>query len=137
MLRLFGVFFVLTYLLSTFASAAFLQSNSNPEGIQVYQKNLSARPDNKKQLAEDINRYHEADDIWDTLRSEFSLNHYESNPVVQDKIEWYMENQDFLRRSAMRAAPYLYYILQQIRIRLFTNWGSWQRDRHKRLDLLF
>lgn len=89
----------------------------NPEGIQVYQKNAHLLPEHRQKVAEDISRYHHADNIWDVLRDEFSLPHYEDHPAVQDKIEWYMNNQDFLLRSANRAAPYLYYIMQQIKKR--------------------
>ena len=34
-------------------------------------------------------------------------------PGVQAQIDWFMQHQDFLMNSAERAAPYLYYILQQ------------------------
>ncbi len=89
----------------------------NGEGIQVYQKNIHLSPEHKQKLADDISRYRNADNLWDVLREEFTLPHYEDNPVVQAKIEWYMNNQDYLLRSASRAAPYLYYILQQVRKR--------------------
>jgi len=89
---------------------------SNNEGIQVYKKNVHLSPEHKQKLADAITRYHNADNIWDVLREEFSLDHEENNPAVQEKIEWYMNNQDYLLRSASRAAPYLYYILQQVRI---------------------
>lgn len=90
---------------------------SNLEGIQIYQKNIYLSAEHKQKLAEDISRYHHADNIWDVLREEFTLAHYEDNPFVQDKIDWYMHNQDYLLRSATRAAPYLYYILQQVKKR--------------------
>lgn len=89
----------------------------NGEGIQVYQKNIHLSAEHKQKLADDISRYQNADNLWDVLREEFTLPHYEDNPVVQAKIEWYMNNQDYLLRSASRAAPYLYYILQQVRKR--------------------
>lgn len=92
-------------------------SPPNIEGIQVYQKNLHLSEEHKQNLAEDIDRYHNADDMWDLLRSEFTLPHYEDNPQVQEQIEWFLNNQDFLSRSATRAAPYLYYISQQVRKR--------------------
>ena len=63
--------------------------------------------EHKQKLAEDISRLSRADNLWDVLRDEFSLSHYENTPAVQEKIEWYMNNQDFLLRSATRAAPYL------------------------------
>lgn len=86
------------------------------EGIQTYQKNIHLTPE-KQSLVDDISRYRNADNLWDVLREEFTLPHYEDNPLVQAKIEWYMNNQDYLLRSANRAAPYLYYILQQIKKR--------------------
>jgi membrane-bound lytic murein transglycosylase D len=87
------------------------------EGIQVYQKNIHLISEHKQKLADDITRYRNADNLWDVLRDEFALPHYEEAPAVQEKIEWYMNNQDFLLRSASRAAPYLYYILQQVKKR--------------------
>lgn len=95
---------------------SFVFANSvNNEGIQVYQKNLHFSPERKKNLAKDINRYHHADDIWDKLRRQFSLPHYEDNPMVQEKIEWFLNHQDYLLHSMTRAAPYLYFILQQVK----------------------
>lgn len=91
--------------------------SANFEGIQVYQKNLQASPDHVQQLANDVTRYRNADNLWDALREDFTLNHYENVPAVQEKIDWYMNNQDFLLRAASRAAPYLYYILQQAKQR--------------------
>jgi membrane-bound lytic murein transglycosylase D len=88
-----------------------------PEGIKQYQHNVHTDPEHKRKLAADISRYRNADNLWDVLRDEFSLSHYENNPLVQEKIDWYMNNQDFLLRSVSRAAPYLYYILQQVKKR--------------------
>ncbi|OGT63812.1 MAG: hypothetical protein A3E85_05175 [Gammaproteobacteria bacterium RIFCSPHIGHO2_12_FULL_45_12] len=90
---------------------------SNVEGIRVYQKNARLSPEHKQKLAEAIDDYRNADNIWDVLRDEFTLSHDESSPLVQDKIAWYMRNRKFLERSANRAAPYLYYILQQVKKR--------------------
>jgi hypothetical protein len=89
----------------------------NAEGIQIYQNNVHLSPEHKAKLADDITRYRNADNLWDVLRDEFTLAHYENSPAVQAKIEWYMNNQDYLLRSASRAAPYLYYILQQVKKR--------------------
>ena len=89
----------------------------SPEGIQVYQKNVHLSPEHKQKLADDITRYRNADNLWDVLRDEFSLPHYEESYAVQAKIEWYMNNQDYLLRTASRAAPYLFYISQQVRKR--------------------
>lgn len=100
-----------------FINTTLLASPSNIEGIQIYQKNIHLSPERKEKLAADIDRYNNADNLWDALRQEFTLPHYEDNPRVQAQIEWFMNNQDFLYRSAMRASPYLYYILQQVRKR--------------------
>lgn len=86
----------------------------NPVGIQVYQRSIHETP---AKLESDIERYRNADNLWDVLREEFSLPHYETNPMVQEKINWYMRNQAYLLRATSRAAPYLYYILQQVKIR--------------------
>jgi membrane-bound lytic murein transglycosylase D len=88
---------------------------SYSEGIQVYQKILP--PEHKQKLADDIIRYRHADNLWDILRDEFALPHYENHPAVQEKIVWYMNNQDYLLQVASRAAPYLYYISQQLKKR--------------------
>lgn len=90
---------------------------SNPEGIQIYQKNMHLSAEHKQNLAADIHRYHHADNIWDSLRQEFTLPHYEDNPLVQEQIEWFLNHQDFLMHSTSRAIPYLYYISQQVKKR--------------------
>lgn len=88
-----------------------------PEGIQVYQKNMHLSAEHKQKLAADIYRYQNADDMWDELRHDFILPHHEDNPAVQEQIAWFLNHQDYLIRSATRAAPYLYFILQQVRKR--------------------
>ena len=89
----------------------------NTAGMRVYQNAPRLTEEHRQTLAEDINRFKEADDLWDVLRDEFSIPHYENNALVQEKIEFYMNNQDFLLRSVSRAAPYLYYILEQVKSR--------------------
>lgn len=92
-------------------------ASPSTEGIQVYHKNLHLSPEHKQKLADDITRYRNANNLWDNLREEFSLPHYEDSPAVQEKINWFMNNQDYLLRSASRAAPYLFYISQQVKKR--------------------
>lgn len=88
------------------------------EGIQDYHKNIHLSEERKQTLAEDLHRYQNgSSNMWDIVRSEFSLPHYEENPEVQEQIEWFLNNQDFLLRAATRAGPYLYYISQQVRKR--------------------
>jgi membrane-bound lytic murein transglycosylase D len=91
---------------------------ANPsDGLRTYQNAPALTEEHKQNIAEDISRFKQADNLWDVLRDEFSLPHYENNPLVQEKIEFFMNNQDFLMRSVNRAAPYLYYILQQVKKR--------------------
>jgi membrane-bound lytic murein transglycosylase D len=106
------IFWSLSFIITQFANAA-----GNQEGIQTYQNNVHSNPEHKQKLADDITRYRTAENIWDILRKEFSLSHYDNKHAVQVKIEWYMNNQDYLLRAAGRAAPYLYYILQQVKKR--------------------
>jgi membrane-bound lytic murein transglycosylase D len=94
-----------------FTSLAFALPNL--EGIQIYHKDVHLIPELKQGLQDDIDRYRNADDIWNTLRQEFVLDHFENDPAVQAQIEFFLQHQDFLLNSANRAAPYLYYILQQ------------------------
>lgn len=107
--------FVYLGICCTFTSLVF--AYPSVEGIQSYQDSARLSPEHKQNLADDITRYRNADNLWDVLREEFSLNHYDNTAAVQAKIEWFMNNQDYLLRSATRAAPYLYYILQQVRKR--------------------
>jgi membrane-bound lytic murein transglycosylase D len=88
----------------------------NLEGIQVYQKSASS-PGKKVRLVDDVRRYHSAENLWDVLRYEFSLPHHEYHTAVQENIDWLMNDQDFLIRTATRSAPYLYFIHQQVKNR--------------------
>lgn len=56
-------------------------------------------------------------DLWGALRSGFQLQHYENTPQVQEQIGWFMHNQNYLYRTTNRAAPYMYYIYQQVQQR--------------------
>lgn len=115
------IVFVQFIVMTLIGFAPFISFASSPapsyEGIQLYQKNLQSSPEHIQKLADDVTRYRNADNLWDVLRQEFTLQHYENTPAVQEKIDWYMNNQDFLLRAASRAAPYLYYILQQVKKR--------------------
>jgi membrane-bound lytic murein transglycosylase D len=102
--------FILGLLSAVLSTAIFA---TEIEGIQVYPKNVLHLSEQRQLIADQIDHYHSADDIWDVLRQEFSLEHYEDDPRVQDQISWFMQHQDFLLNSASRAAPYLFYILQQ------------------------
>jgi len=107
--------FLLSVCYVVIQSASF--ASPSLEGIQIYQKNLHLSEERKQKLADDIDRYHNADNLWDELRAEFSLPHYEDNPYVQDQINWFMRHPAYVMESANRAGPYLYFILQQARMR--------------------
>jgi membrane-bound lytic murein transglycosylase D len=89
----------------------------NSEGIRIYRKDLHLSPEHRQKVADDISSYYQADNLWDVLREEFSLPNYKNIPIVRAKIAWYMNNQPYLIRCALRAAPYLYYIMQQVKKR--------------------
>jgi len=112
---LFSRFLLLSISCALIGGASF--ASPSTEGIQIYQKNLHLSPEHKQKLADDITRYRTADNLWDSLGEQFSLPHYDNHPAVQEKIEWFMNNQDYLLRAASRAAPYLYYISQQVKKR--------------------
>lgn len=59
----------------------------------------------------------DSSNLWDSLKSGFQLNHYKNSPQVQAQIAWYMRNQGYLYRTSIRAAPYMYYIYQQVKQR--------------------
>lgn len=101
----------------TIAATTVYAATLSTDGLRTYQNAPSLSEEHKQILADDLSRLSQADNIWDVLRDEFSLPHYEDNPIVQEKIEFFMNNQDFLLRSVNRAAPYLYYIMQQVKKR--------------------
>ncbi len=94
-----------------------LLASPNIEGIQIYQQSAHFSEARKQSLVADLNRYQNAENIWDVLRSEFTLHHYENSPEVQEQLAFFMRNPDFLLHCTERAAPYLYYISQQVRLR--------------------
>ena len=97
--------------------SSILFASASIEGIQVYSQDIDFSWERKQRIADDLDRYNNADNIWDVLRQEFTLPHYEDNPLVQKKIEWFLEHQNYLVNSMNRAAPYLYYISQQTKKR--------------------
>ena len=53
-------------------------------------------------------------DIWQRIRANLTLDRHSKSRLVKAKLAWYRRNQDFLDRTADRAAPYIYYIVQQL-----------------------
>lgn len=58
----------------------------------------------------------EADDLWQRMRSGFSLND-QDHRFVQPYINWYAEHQAYLDRVVERARPFLFDIVQEIEAR--------------------
>lgn len=93
------------------------QAFTTTEGIRIYPHAAKLSTLHKKKLAADISHYRNADNLWDMLRESFTLSHYEAQPAVQERIDWFMNNPVFLLQAASRAAPYLYYISEQVKAR--------------------
>jgi membrane-bound lytic murein transglycosylase D len=66
-------------------------------------------------LTNEINK--SSGNLWDTLPDNFQMQHYADSPEVQAQISWFMSHQDYLNRTIRRAAPYMYYIYQQVQRR--------------------
>lgn len=52
--------------------------------------------------------------LWDRLRHEFQIPCEEDRPQVRAQIAWFMQHQGYLDRTVKRAAPYMYYIYEQV-----------------------
>jgi len=57
------------------------------------------------------------DNLWIAMRTNFRLEHYPNSPAVKAQINWFMNNQGYLNRTARRAAPFMYYIYQETKAR--------------------
>ncbi|WED44070.1 lytic transglycosylase [Legionella cardiaca] len=54
--------------------------------------------------------------VWDVLRSQFSLNHETTQPEVQTQLRWLVSHPSYLNKLA-RSEPYIYHIVTEIRKR--------------------
>ncbi|HVA55949.1 MAG TPA: LysM peptidoglycan-binding domain-containing protein [Gammaproteobacteria bacterium] len=57
------------------------------------------------------------DNLWDYLGKNFSLSAAGGDGRVQGELNWFAEHGSYLQRTANRARPYLYYIVQQVQAR--------------------
>lgn len=55
--------------------------------------------------------------LWDHMRQNFKLPQGDNNPEVQAQIRWYVHHQQDLNRTINRAAPYMYFIFEQVQQR--------------------
>ncbi|MCD6045663.1 MAG: mltD 3 [Gammaproteobacteria bacterium] len=53
--------------------------------------------------------------IWHQIAKDFTLSAYANNPAVLQQIRWYQEHPKSLSDIATQAAPYLYYVHQQVK----------------------
>ncbi len=103
---------------------------SNPQGSTAKQvrhapeqapEHLYVDPNDVKKYKNQIDRQETANALAENLWLEIANNlQFERNikhPRVRDKIKWYARNQDYLDRVAERATPYLYHIVQQLKLR--------------------
>lgn len=102
----------LSYLLANSAAYASL----SVDGINVYPKSAAPAQTTNK-VNSDVSRLQSADNLLNVLRSEFKLAHHEEKQAVQNNIRWFMHNKDYIIRTTQRAAPYLYFVHQQIKKR--------------------
>ncbi|MBY0377060.1 MAG: transglycosylase SLT domain-containing protein, partial [Gammaproteobacteria bacterium] len=56
-----------------------------------------------------------SDDMWKEIADDFTLSGYTDNPAVQQQIRWYQQHPKSLTDVTEQAAPYLYYVHQQVK----------------------
>ncbi len=54
-------------------------------------------------------------DLWQQIAKDFTLDGYDDNPAVQQQIRWYQKHPKSLTEVTQQAAPYLYYVHQQVK----------------------
>lgn len=59
----------------------------------------------------------EAPDVWDVLRSEFSISHEVTRPEVQEQIRWLAAHPSYIHNVSRQSEPYIYHIVNQIKKR--------------------
>ncbi|KTD24442.1 LysM peptidoglycan-binding domain-containing protein [Legionella maceachernii] len=57
-----------------------------------------------------------APNVWDVLRSQFTLNHEVNQPDVQSQIQWLITHPSYLQKLA-QAEPYIYHIVTEVKKR--------------------
>lgn len=59
---------------------------------------------------------HTAPNVWDVLRSQFTLNHEVTQPEVQSQMRWLIAHPSYLQKLA-QSEPYIYHIITEIKKR--------------------
>ena len=98
-----------------------LSGGGNPSaGYNQRTARLAASKDNpasQDYFNDQSNNLNSNSNLWVAIRKNFKIKHDASNPEVQTQIIWFEHNQKYLDRTARRAAPYMYYIYQQVKVR--------------------
>lgn len=58
-----------------------------------------------------------AANVWEVLRSEFSLNHEVTRPEVQQQIRWIATHPSYIQKLARQSEPYIYHIITELKKR--------------------
>ncbi|RUR15684.1 LysM peptidoglycan-binding domain-containing protein [Legionella sp. km535] len=58
-----------------------------------------------------------APDVWDVLRSEFTLSHEITRPEVQEQIRWLVAHPSYLNKVSRQSEPYIYHVVGEIKKR--------------------
>lgn len=56
-------------------------------------------------------------DVWDVLRSEFTLSHEVTRPEVQEQIRWLISHPSYINKVSSQSEPYIYHVLGEIKKR--------------------
>ncbi len=93
------------------------QTRQNQEIITLFDK---AYVDAEQELEDELFDINPADyalepmpDVWDRVRSGFSIADVEDNPRLLAELRWYAKHQKYLDRVVERAEPFLYYVLNE------------------------
>ncbi len=110
---------VLTCLYSCDADSSLLMSEDGPSTYSKIKSKYHHRiaSGDNSWLVDDTQITVSAGNFWDRMRSSFQLQHQADNPKVKAQIRWYIRHQAYLNRSVKRAAPYMYYIFEQVQKR--------------------
>lgn len=74
----------------------------------------SLAPQNAKALYSAVDK----GTLWGPIRAHLQLSAREENqPQVQEQIRWFAKNPLYLKDAVNRAAPYIYYVYSQVRLR--------------------
>ena len=74
-------------------------------------------PQNKQQMKTYSEYFTTNGDIRDSISNSFTIDYDADNQAIQKQIKWYTQRPKYLIKMANQAAPYLYYIKEQVQNR--------------------